>query len=129
MKCQKNRACVKQSPNSLPDFRKICNGCDKTGKDKKTKKEPRKLRDIISDQCPDTPFLFMDPREYDKAIIGVAEGANLRDTIAYDYDKVIKLNMRMGMTEDEAIDYFNYNQIGAYVGEHTPIFIYKTKGE
>ena len=96
---------------------------------KKTKKEPRNIREIISDQCPDTPFLFMDPREYDKAIIGVAEGANLRDTIAYDYDKVIKLNMRMGMTEDEAKDYFNYNQIGSYVGEHTPIFIYKIKGE
>jgi hypothetical protein len=99
---------------------------------KKTKKEPKKLRDIIADQYKETSFLFMDPEEYDKAIIGVAEGANLRDThshIAYDYDKVIKINMSMGMTEDEAIDYFNYNQIGAYVGEHTPIFIYKIKGE
>lgn len=35
LKCQKNRACVKQSPNSLPDTRKKCTGCDKIGKDKK----------------------------------------------------------------------------------------------
>jgi hypothetical protein len=33
MKCQKNKACVKQPPNALPDFRKRCTGCDKIGKD------------------------------------------------------------------------------------------------
>ena len=38
MKCQKNRACVKQNPNSLPDNRKQCSGCDKIGKDKKRAK-------------------------------------------------------------------------------------------
>jgi hypothetical protein len=41
MKCQKNRACPKQSPSSLPDFRKKCTGCDKIGKDKK---EPKKRK-------------------------------------------------------------------------------------
>lgn len=38
MKCQKNRSCAKQNPNSLPDIRKRCTGCDKIGKDKKDKK-------------------------------------------------------------------------------------------
>lgn len=33
MKCQKNKACVKQPANALPDDRKRCSGCDKTGKD------------------------------------------------------------------------------------------------
>ncbi len=35
MKCQKNRSCIKQNPNSLPDYRKKCTGCNKIGKDKK----------------------------------------------------------------------------------------------
>lgn len=34
MKCQKNKSCVKQPTNALPDFRKRCSGCDKKGKDK-----------------------------------------------------------------------------------------------
>jgi hypothetical protein len=28
-----------------------------------------------------------------------------------------------GMTDEEAIEYFEYNQIGAWVGEQTPCFI------
>ena len=41
MKCQKNKACVKQPGNGLPDLRKKCTGCDKIGKDRKNKLEGR----------------------------------------------------------------------------------------
>ena len=27
------------------------------------------------------------------------------------------------MTHDEAVEYHEYNQLGAYVGEHTPAFM------
>jgi hypothetical protein len=77
----------------------------------------------------------MDPAEcYDQAIIGImrgnGKGKNNSEgiSVAYDYDKVIKANMKMGMTEEEASEFFEYNQIGAYVGEYTPVFIYK-RGE
>ena len=33
------------------------------------------------------------------------------------------------MTEEEAIEYFDYNVIGSWVGEDTPIFIHKHKIE
>lgn len=43
MKCQKNRACVKQPMNALPDTRKRCTGCDgKTGKDRKAPKNAQR---------------------------------------------------------------------------------------
>ena len=29
----------------------------------------------------------------------------------------------MGLSEEEAIDYFNYNVIGSWVGEDTPVFM------
>ena len=45
--------------------------------------------------------------------------------MAYDYDMVIAENMAQGMTYEEAVDYFYYNQIGAYVGDHTPCFVEK----
>ena len=31
--------------------------------------------------------------------------------------------MDMGMTHEEAVEYFEYNQRGAHVGDHTPCFI------
>ena len=81
------------------------------------------IRDDISDQYEDLPLLFMDPEEFDEAIIGVAEGCGTSPKIAYDYGEIIKINMKDGMTYDEAQEHFEYNQIGAYVGEYTPIFI------
>lgn len=42
----------------------------------------------------------------------------------YDYNKCINVLMdRDAMTEEEAIEYMDYNVVGSYVGEHTPIFI------
>ena len=62
---------------------------------------------------------------YDKAIIGVAEGVNLaQPVVAYDVDKVLAQHMAEGMTHDEALDFFYYNQASAAVGPGTPIFIY-----
>jgi len=95
---------------------------------KKTKKI-NIIRDSIQEQYPDTDLLFMDPEEYDKAIIGVCDGISImhHPKVAYDYDKVIKINMKMGMTREDAMEYFDYNQAGAYVGENTPVFIYRNK--
>jgi hypothetical protein len=42
----------------------------------------------------------------------------------YDRDKCIDILMkRDGMTLDDAIDFFNYNVTGSWVGESTPAFI------
>ena len=60
---------------------------------------------------------------FDKAIIGVARTFN-NLSVCYDTNKCIKILMtRDNMTQLEAIEYFEYNVVGAYVGEHTPSFI------
>lgn len=81
------------------------------------------IRDQLQEMYPDCPLLFMTEEVFDKAILGVAERIADEPAVAYDYDKVIEANMSMGMTEEEAIEYCSYNQMGAYVGKHTPIFI------
>jgi transcriptional regulator len=43
--------------------------------------------------------------------------------IVYDIDEVINILIRDGMDVDEAIEYYEYNIAGAYVGENTPSFI------
>ena len=42
LKCQPNRACVKQPANSLPDLRDNCSGCDEQGKDMAIKQKPKR---------------------------------------------------------------------------------------
>ena len=85
-----------------------------------------KIRDLIAAEYPDTDLLFMDELEFDAAVIGVSEmcaGTSNNYQVIYDIDKVLQVNMDMGMTEKEALEFFDYNQGGAYVGENTPIFV------
>ena len=64
---------------------------------------------------------------FDDAIIGIASRCGQNDLIAYDVSKIIQILMdRDGMEYDEAQEFFEFNIIGAYMGEHTPIFITPT---
>lgn len=64
---------------------------------------------------------------FDDAIIGIAERINFGPVLAYDVDEIIKIMMeRDKMDYMEALEYFDFNIIGAYVGESGPIFIKKT---
>jgi hypothetical protein len=63
---------------------------------------------------------------FDEAIIGMAERINLGPVVAYDVDKMIDIMVeRDGMTHEEALEYFNFNILGAWMGEFTPVFISK----
>ena len=58
----------------------------------------------------------------DDAVIGVASD---NSKVVYSADKVIGiLKDRDGMTDDEALDFFEYNIAGAYVGPSTPLFVW-----
>tara|TARA_Y100000004_G_scaffold174984_1_gene214179 strand:+ start:243 stop:476 length:234 start_codon:yes stop_codon:yes gene_type:complete len=60
---------------------------------------------------------------FDDCIAGVVERIGQPDIICYDRGKVLNKLMSQGMTDEEAVEYFEYNQIGAWVGEQTPCFI------
>jgi len=62
---------------------------------------------------------------FDEAIIGVAERINLGPVAAYSVEKILEILMeRDGMNYEESLEYFQYNIIGAWMGEYTPVFIY-----
>ena len=61
---------------------------------------------------------------FDEAIIGIAERINLGPVVAYSVDKIIDIMIqRDGMTYGEAMEYFDYNILGSWMGDNTPIFI------
>jgi hypothetical protein len=79
------------------------------------------VRERISDEYPD--LLVMDPEYLDAAIIGVATRVGL-EAVCYDLNKLIRLLVdHDSMTEDEAMEYIDFNMRGAWVGEHTPVFL------
>lgn len=60
---------------------------------------------------------------FEDAIIGVGRQFNT-DVVVYDEAKCIEiLVLRDQMTPDEAEEFFEFNVVGAYVGDHTPIFV------
>lgn len=71
-------------------------------------------------------LLLMDG--FDDCIIGV--GQRFSDfAVVYDFERVIRKLMTDGMSRDEALEFFEFNQLGAWVGERTPIFMHFPSAE
>jgi biotin synthase-related radical SAM superfamily protein len=77
----------------------------------------------IYESYPDSEFLKMDG--YDDCVEGVVERFGQEPILCYNYNKVIKKLIKHGMSEEEAVEFFEFNQIGAWVGDSTPCFIKK----
>ena len=61
---------------------------------------------------------------FDDCVAGVVERSGSEPIICYDKDAVLKtLVSRDGMTDEEALEFFNVNQLGAWVGDRTPCFL------
>jgi hypothetical protein len=59
---------------------------------------------------------------FDEAIIGTVERCGSETVLCYDYNKCVEILMEY-MTEEEAIEYMDFNVVGAYMGEDTPMFL------
>ena len=75
--------------------------------------------EFIKDNFPDVLIA----NGFDDAIMGIVERYGMNPVVLYNKNKCLKiLQKRDGMTESEAIDFYYYNIVGAYMGEHTPCF-------
>lgn len=60
---------------------------------------------------------------FDDALLGFGRQFTY-DVAVYDYGRCIEiLQSRDGMSEDDAVEYFEFNVTGAWVGPNTPIFM------
>ena len=60
---------------------------------------------------------------YDDCVIGVLERFGTEPIILYDKDKVIEKLVADGLTLEEAVEFYEYNQLGSWVGDRTPGFL------
>ena len=79
--------------------------------------------------------VFLEPRStFDSMIIGVSHSID-KSVLAYDKDKILEhltkeiLSTSEGVSEEDAhlmaIEYFDFNILGAYWGEGTPVYVSK----
>ena len=79
-------------------------------------------------------LLFLEPRsDLDQFIVGVGTGFGGNIALVYDKDRLLNFwaNEYMKDTPDldrddayfMAVEWFEFNTIGAYMGEHTPIYV------
>ena len=76
-------------------------------------------RELIEEQY--SEIMFCDG--YDDCIVGIVDKFGSEPIVCYDKNKIIDKMIEDGMTTDDAYEYFDFNVIGAYVGERTPCFL------
>ena len=84
------------------------------------KEEGAKRRNALLESYEEEQLKFADG--FDEAIIGIHDNFTKKPIVIYSKKKCIKILMDNGMTYEEAIEYFDFNVSGAYVGEDTPIW-------
>lgn len=65
---------------------------------------------------------------FDDAIIGIGQRCGQEDLVVYDQEKCVDI-LAKDMPREDAIEYFEFNVLGSWVGEDTPIFVYKPSEE
>ena len=77
-------------------------------------------RERIADSIEDA--LFLDPADFDEAIIGVAYRFLMMPVVAYDRTRMIDILARE-MSREDAEEFFEFNIVGDWMGDSTPVFI------
>ena len=92
-------------------------------KDRKQRSQDWKdLSDIICEYTDGEEILVADG--FERAFLGLGERCSQPLLAIYDYNKAVKILMeRDGMSEQEAIEFIDFNVVGAWVGPKTPIFL------
>lgn len=61
---------------------------------------------------------------FDEALIGLSQRINEPLLAVYSWEKMIDVCVaRDGMSYEDAIEYIDYNCIGAWIGDQTPIIV------
>ena len=81
-------------------------------------------RQRLVDATGDDEMLFADG--FDAAIVGYAQRCGEPIVVVYDAEKAVQCLVDQGMTHDEAVEFFHFNTVDAWVGPRTPVFLFRT---
>lgn len=58
---------------------------------------------------------------FDDALVGCTYGANV--VAVYDINKMVEILMNEGTDYEDAVEFLDYNVVGAHLGEKTPLYV------
>ena len=58
---------------------------------------------------------------FDDALFGCTYGANV--VAVYDINKMVEILMNEGTDYEDAVEFLDYNVVGAHLGEKTPLYV------
>tara|TARA_R110000803_G_C11931351_1_gene315490 strand:- start:614 stop:865 length:252 start_codon:yes stop_codon:yes gene_type:complete len=61
---------------------------------------------------------------FNDAILGMCMQFGQEPVVAYDYDKCLEI-LQKDMSYEDAVEYMEFNVVGAYMGIYSPVFIIK----
>lgn len=79
------------------------------------------IREFLSDHGDDETVTY---DGFDDCIIGVSEGFRTGPVVVYSIPAIIEVLLGEGFSYEEALEHFDFNIRGAWVGERTPIFVH-----
>ena len=87
----------------------------------------KKKTKVVSSAAKDQPLLA---DGFEKAFVGYFSRCAHIPVAVYDYNKCVHTLMdRDGMTEEEAVEYMDFNVVGGWLGEGTPAFLIRCREE
>ena len=88
-------------------------------------KTPSSLRtNQILEWIDETFEVVVYPTGFEDCILGVAERAGGPPVAVLDIAKMLAQLEEEGMRCDEALEYFEFNILGAYLGEQSPVYMH-----
>jgi len=94
----------------------------------KLSKHSKKITDFIETTYPDYVDKILLADGFDEAFLGVGENLQGNPVTIYSIEKCLNILAEQFKDQEDpetdAIDYFEFNVRGAYVGEFTPMFIH-----
>ncbi len=80
------------------------------------------IRATLQEENPDA--LLLDG--FDEALVGIARRCGQPSLAVYDAGQCVRvLVYRDKITPEEALEFLEFNTFGAWVGEHTPVFLHQ----
>jgi hypothetical protein len=89
--------------------------------------EKNEIKKTIEEYNPDALFidgLDGDEDAFDDALIGIGNRCGLTGLAIYDSQKVIDILVeKYDLSYEDAVEWYDYNILGGYHGEYTPLFV------
>ena len=83
------------------------------------------LPEDVEEVLAENEACLLEPRdEYDACIVGIGYRFNAGPLAVYSIPLVLQVMKGWGMDDEEAQEFFEFNTIGAWMGDGTPMFVH-----